>query len=143
MNKLYAEAMHVAGSYDVTTPENSVVLYSVSFQPTKENRDMAFAFVKAHPEKMMIEHTDCGAKLVEMGLAGSGCGLKDEEIADVWAIASKRFISSAQGEITAFVDNADPRSVFVRMELPTLLINEKIHTVNGIDKKKFAKQFNL
>ncbi len=143
MNNLYAKAMHVAGTYDVATPENAVVLYSVSFQPTKENRDKAFAFVKDNPEKMMIEHTDCGAKLVEMGLSGAGCGLKDEEIADIWAVASKRFISAAQGEITAFVDNADPRSVFVRMELPTLLINEKIHTVNGMDKKKFAKRFNF
>jgi len=141
MNDLFTRALHVARSYDVSTPENGAVLYSVSYQPTKQNRDQAFAFAMAHPDKMVIEHTDCGAKLVEMGLSSNDSGLTADEIAEIWSIASKRFIKAAAGELTAFVDNADPRSVFRRMELPNILENSRLTTINGIDKREFAEKF--
>ncbi len=138
---LFKKAFRVAQDYDVSTPENSVVLYSISFQPTKENRDNAFNYVKHHPERMMIEHTDCGAKLVEMGLSSSDCGLSDDEIADIWSVASKRFIESAKGDVVAFVKGADPRSVFRTQELPSLLNNKNISTINGENKFSFARKF--
>ena len=90
---------------------------------------------------MVIEHTDCGAKLVEMGLLSSDSGLTPDEIAEVWSIASKRFISEAKGSVTAFVNNADPRSLFCRMELPNILTNPKLTSINGIEKHEFAKMF--
>ena len=141
MKNLFAKALQVARSYDVSTPENGAVLYSVSYLPTKENRDKAFAFATAHPDKMVIEHTDCGAKLVEMGLSSNDSGLTADEVADVWCVASQRFIKAAAGEVTAFVDNADPRSVFRRMELPNILENPRLTTINGIDKLEFAGKF--
>ena len=48
---------------------------------------------------------------------------------------------AAAGEVTAFVDNADPRSVFRRMELPNILENPRLTTINGIDKLEFAGKF--
>ncbi len=141
MKNLFAKALQVARSYDVSTPENGAVLYSVSYLPTKENRDKAFAFATAHPDKMVIEHTDCGAKLVELGLSSNDSGLTADEVAEIWSIASKRFICAAAGEVTAFVDNADPRSVFRRMELPNILENPKLTTINGMDKLEFAGKF--
>lgn len=92
---------------------------------------------------MMIEHTPCGAKLVEMGFASSDTGLNDDDVALIWKEASKRLIDEAAGNITAFVDNADPRSVFCSMELPALLGNSAVTTVNGIDKFEFAKNFKV
>ena len=62
MKDLFAKALEVARSYNVQTPENGIVLYSVSYQPTKENRDQALAYAARHPDKMVIEHTDSGAK---------------------------------------------------------------------------------
>lgn len=136
------EAFEIAHNEDVSSAPDSLVLYSISYLPTKENRDKAFEFVKKHPNKMMIEHTACGAKLCELGLSASD---DDKDIFDaimnIWAIASRRFILQASGDVTAFVDGADTRSTFVQIELPNILKNPKILHINGIDKFEFAKKF--
>ena len=40
-----------------------------------------------------------------------------------WEVLSKRYAQSASGQITAFVENASPTSVFARIEYPVLLKN--------------------
>lgn len=132
--------LNIARTYDVASPEDGVVVYSISFLPTKENREKAFNYVQKNPGKMMIEHTECGAKLVEMGYE-SVKTLNQEDIMFIWGEASRRFIASAKGDVTAFVDGADKRSVFRTVELPNILKNDNIKTINKIDKFKFAKQF--
>lgn len=141
MSKLYQKAIEAARTLDVQTPEDSVVVYSVSYLPSKENREKAFDYVTKNSGKMVIEYTDCGAKLVELGLSSSDSGFSDDEKADIWSIASKRFINSAKGEVVAFVKGADPRSVFCTQELPTILANPNITRINGEDKYKFAEKF--
>ena len=127
-SELFQKAFRIAQDYDVSTPKDSAVLYSVSYLPSKENRDNAVEYVRRHPGKMMIEHTDCGAKLVELGLSSR-------------AIASKRFIEAATGDVTAFVKGADPRGVFRKQELPSMLENTNITSINGENKFNFAKRF--
>ena len=141
MKDLYTKAMKIASSLDVSTAKDCLVLYSVSFLPTKENRDKAFAYVADHKGAEMIEHTACGAKLVEMGLSSGGCELTEEEVADIWKEASRRMIAKASGNITVFVDGADARSVFRSVELPAILQNPNIDSINGKDKNKFAKTY--
>lgn len=143
MKQLFNEAMAVAKSYDVSTPKDGLVLYSVSFLPTKENQEHALEFVRQHPQSMVIEHTPCGLKLIDMGLAGSDCGLTPSEMAEIWGVASARMIQNASGAIHAFVKNADARSVFCSIELPNILRNPHITTINGEDKHIFAKHFSL
>ena len=143
MKQLFNEAMAVAKSYDVSTPRDGLVLYSVSFLPTKENQEQALEFVRQHPENMAIEHTQCGQKLIEMGLMSSDCGLTSQEMAEIWCVASARMIQNASGEIRAFVKNADARSVFCSVELPNILRNPQITTINGEDKHIFARHFSL
>ena len=138
-SNLLEQGLNVAQTYDVSSDENSVVLYSISYQSTSINRDKAIEFIKANPNKMLLEHTECGAKLVEMGFETSTT-LNCEDIKTIWAIASRRFINAAKGGIVAFVDNAHPESVFVSIELPNILQNPYIHTINHIDKHLFAKQ---
>lgn len=141
MEKL-AKAYEIAENEDVSTPPDSVVLYSISYLPTRENKDMALAYLQNHPECQTLDNTDCGKKLIALGLeTGSGC--PDTEILKVWALASARFIAAASGNVTAFVKNADPRSTFVSIELPHILQNDKIQLINGQDKHLFAKQFNF
>ena len=113
MDDFYDNALSVAKTYDVSTKPDSLVLYSISFLPTKENKIQAFDFVKSHPGMVMLDHTPCGIKMMDMGPSGN---------------------------ITAFVKDADERSVFRSMELPTILANENIKTINGVDKFEFAKQ---
>lgn len=132
------EGFKIARTYDVSTPKDSVVVYSISYQSTTINRDKAIDFIKNNPHKMLIEHTECGAKLVEMGFECSNT-INSEDIKMIWMEASRRFINSASGNITAFVDNAHPESVFVSVELPNILQNPKVYTINGIDKDLFAK----
>ena len=140
MDKL-AEAYKIARNESVETSADSVVLYSISYLPTRENKDKALAYLKNHPECRTLDDTPCGKKLIALGLeTGSGC--PDSEILKVWAIASARFIAAASGNVLAFVENAHPRSTFVSVELPHILQNDKIKMINGIAKEVFAKRFN-
>ena len=138
---LYEKALEIAGSEDVSIPAGSAVLYSISYLPTTENRDKAFAYVKTHPEAKMIEDTACGKKLVELGIGYQEVGLSGEEVAHIWAVASRRFINALQGNVTAFVTGADSRSVFRSVELPLLLQNAKVTQINGTDKHIFSLSF--
>ena len=134
------KGLQIARSYDVSSKENSAVLYSISFQPTQVNREKAFEYIKSHTDNIMIEHTECGDKLVETGFESIKT-LNQEDIMTIWGEASRRFIAAASGNVTAFVDGADPRSVFRTVELPNILQNKNIKTINNIDKYEFAKQF--
>ena len=135
---LFLEGLKVAKTFDVSTPENALVTYSVTGQPSKVNREKAFAYVAANPGAMMIEHTPCGAKLIELGLQSSDSGINAENVMLIWKEASRRLIECASGNVTAFVENARPESVFCTMELPQMLVNPKIKTINGEPKEQFA-----
>lgn len=139
MDDFYDEALNVAKTFDVTTKPDTLVLYSVSFLPTKENKIKAFEYIKEHPECVMLDHTPCGIKMINMGIENGRTDLSADEVAYLWKVASKRLIEQAAGNITAFVKDADERSVFRSMELPTILANPNIKSINGMDKHKFAQ----
>ena len=141
MDDFYDEALSVAKTFDISTKPDTLVLYSVSYQPTKKNKQDALAFVHSHQGYVMIDNTPCGVKMIDMGLDSEHSQLNPEEVAYLWRTASKRLIENASGNVTAFVDNADERSVFRSMELPTILANDKIITINGIAKQDFACRF--
>lgn len=141
MNKL-EEALKIAQTADVSTPADSVVLYSISYQPTDENKRSALEYMQNHPKCYMLDNTLCGQKLMAMGLETDNHN-PPQELMKIWAVASKRFIEAASGNITAFVNHADPRSTFVSVELPLILQNSKIKHINNVDKFLFAEQFKL
>lgn len=139
MNKLEL-ARQIAATEDVSTPPNSVVLYSISYQPTDINKRMALKYIAEHAGSYTLDDTICGQKLMSMGLE-TGNENPAAELMQIWATASRRFILAASGNVTAFVENADKRSTFVSVELPLILQNDKIALINGIEKFKFAQQF--
>lgn len=139
MDKL-ALARQIAANEDVSTPPDSVVLYSISYQPTDENKRRALRFLAEHPGFYTLDDTVCGQKLMALGLE-TGNDKPDPELLKIWATASRRFILAAAGNVTAFVDNADKRSTFVSVELPLILQNADIKNINGRDKFVFAAQF--
>ena len=141
MNKIEI-ARHIAENEDISTPENSVVLYSISYQPSDENKRKALRFLAEHTGFYTLDDTACGQKLMALGLE-TGNDNPNPELLKIWATASQRFILAASGNITAFVDNADKRSTFVSVELPLILQNDKIKLINGTEKHKFAAQFGL
>lgn len=135
-------ARQIAATADVSTPENSVVLYSISYLPSDANKRQAHAYLKANPSAMMLDNTACGKELIALGLE-TGSGIPPAEIMQIWAIASKRFIMAASGNVMAFVQDADPRSTFVSVELPLILQNPNIQKINDTDKHIFASQWNI
>ena len=139
-HSIFNQAIKIAQSYDVSTPKNGLVLYSISYLPTTQNRDKAFEFIQKHKEYKTIENTPCGAKLTELNFSHSQYGLTSKEISQIWSIASKRMIEQAQGNIIAFIDEVDYRSVFCQTELPNILKNPNINTINNEDKYLFAKK---
>ena len=132
-------SIEAAAADDVSTPPDSLVLYSISYLPTAENKDKAFAYLQTNPKAMMIDQTPCGKKLIALGMLDHV--LPKEQIVEIWKLASKRLIAAASGNVTAFVDKADKRSVFRQQELPGLLKNDNVKTINGIDKFTFAQRF--
>ena len=140
MNDKLHLAWQIAETADVSTPENSVVLYSISYQPSDINKRTALAYIEKNPDKMTLDDTECGKKLIALGME-TGNKNPDSELLKIWALASKRFIKAVAGNVTAFVDNADKRSTFVSVELPLLLQNENVKTINGQDKFIFAEKF--
>lgn len=139
MNKLEL-ARQIAATADVSTPPNSVVLYSISYQPTDANKHAALQYIVEHAGSYTLDDTICGQKLIALGLE-TGNENPAAELLQIWATASRRFILAASGNVTAFVENADKRSTFVSVELPLILQNEKIALINGVDKFEFAQQF--
>jgi len=137
MSNFFDKALDVAKNYNVKTKPNTVVLYSVSYLPSKENKDNAFKFVEDNPSMQMIDHTECGIELEKLGLCTMDCGLEIEQYFEIWNTASKRFIEEASGNINAFVKDADPKSTFRSVELAMLLANDRIELINGIDKWEF------
>ncbi|MBP5214949.1 MAG: hypothetical protein J6039_00110 [Alphaproteobacteria bacterium] len=133
-------AREIAETADVSSAPNSVVLYSTSYQPTDVNKREALQYMAEHKGCSWLDNTECGQKLIALNLA-TDYKNPEGELMKIWARASERFIAQASGNITAFVAGADPRSTFVTVELPTLLKNDKIVTVNGTDKYEFARHF--
>lgn len=142
MNAELKQAYDIAKHADVTTPPNSLLLYSISYLPTDENKKKALAYRSEHPECRMIDDTECGKQLIALNLnTAEKYSTPPAELMQIWAIASRRFIMAASGNVTAFVDDADKRSTFVSVELPSILQNPNIQFINGIAKSKFAKQW--
>lgn len=141
--KLERQALRIAETADVGSSADAVVLYSVSFLPSKENKHRALAYLNEHPGAMMIDDTECGRQLIDLGIDDSHFSSESDrqKVAEIWKVASARFIAAASGNITAFVDNADPRSVFRSLELPAILRNPQLRLINGIDKFAFAARF--
>ncbi len=139
MSVLYNKAKYIAETFDVSTEKDSVVLYSVSFLPTQENKDNAFQHIEDNPHKKMIDHTPCGQKLNELDLFARGEEMSRDEAYAIWYIASKRLIQAASGNVTAFVNKAHEDSTFRRIELPSILANDKITTINQQNKWDFEK----
>ena len=133
-------AKKIAETADVSSPKDSVMLFSVSYQPTDANKRAALEYIATHEGCYTLGETECGKELLELGLEVDHNN-PDKRLLEIWAEASKRFILSACGNITAFVDNADPRSTFLSVELPLLLENKRVFQINGMDKFEFARRF--
>ena len=137
MQNLLDKAFEIANTEDVSTITNNAIVYSVSFMPNSKNKELALEYISKNPDAKTLDHTPCGKKLIELGLNGK-VNEVSHKITEIWKIASKRYIDNASGNIIAFVDGVDIRSTFYTTELKQILKNEKISTINGIEKHLYA-----
>ena len=83
MNKLEI-ARQIAANEDVSTPENSVVLYSISYQPTDKNKRDALQYLAENAGYCTLDDTVCGQKLMALGLE-TGNDNPNPELLKIWA----------------------------------------------------------
>jgi hypothetical protein len=124
----------VSSIASVDTPRNKSVFYS-----GPGNRNKALASTK--DGFVPIDGTDCGKQLSKENLYDEFHPLHAEADSH-WSMASKRYAEGASGDVTAYVQGASPNRVFAQTELPILLQNEKVETINGIPRKLLQRLEN-
>ena len=136
----YELALEALENLDIRVPKNCLVLYSVSYLKTQENKEKALDFIKKNPQMMLLEQTECGKKLLELGFDGSlETKIEKQKAYDIWRSFLQKGIRLTSGNVTAFVDKADACGKFLDVCLKALLDNDEIETINGIDKFEFVQ----
>lgn len=118
-------------------PDDGAVFYSGD---RDGNWLKAQAFVFGRNSTCLIDNTGAGRAIFDdpcYNLLRSK--YEDKEISalktNIDRELSRRFAECATGQVHCFVRNASHDRVFVEVELPTLLANEKISHINGISRK--------
>lgn len=127
----------VVDTFSTETPKDKLILFSVSFLPTKENKEQAFKYAEMNGSVMM-DHTELGQALEMLHLFEY---FTKEKAYFFWDQAAEKLLSNSSGNVTAFVNNADYRSTFARIELVQLIKNNNVLTINGKDKKSWIKEY--
>ena len=127
--------MQGAARFNVSSFNNKAVFYSGD---NDKNKARALAQKGLNP----IDRTFAGKKLAginERYRQRFGLLEGDRRSNKVWTLASKRYAQNARGSVKTFVCGSRPNSVFRKTELPTLLKNQKVTSINGIDRNTLAK----
>jgi hypothetical protein len=126
-NQHLRTAARAAFAHDVSTPENTLVLYS-----GERNWEAAKNFVAQHPEFLRIDETPAGQRL--NGLIGPGSEyedlLTDEHKALLWGVVSERLVASARGEVSSFSHGSGEESIFRNIEARAAITNEGFSHLN-------------
>lgn len=137
----YYLALDALENLSAETPKNGLVLYSVSYLKTQENKQKALSFVKNNPGKMLLEHTECGKRLLELGLDTIPDTPYDRlQQYEIWGEFLRKGIAAASGNVTAFVDSADACGKFLDVCVSAILDNDAIDTINDVNKFDFAHE---
>lgn len=120
-------AQAAVDNHSFATDKSKAVFYS-----GPGNRDRALAAAKSRGAQP-IDVIDGGRALNEQNLYSKHNPLYAE--ADTyWGQASEKYAREASGDIVAYVDGARPDRVFAQKELPILLENPNVKTINGLDR---------
>ena len=131
-DKLKETAVRIALNADVSSPRDSAVFFAGS----KKNMREAMHFCRENSEDgfMTLLHTEAHQQLSELPLSGRESRFSSEEMFDLNGAASARFAQEASGNVTVFCNKVTGRSTFFTLELPALLLNDEVETINNEDK---------
>lgn len=92
---------------------------------------------EANPEHYSIHQTAAGLELDQHQLyEKSISGLSADQADAIWCLASERFAENVQGEVQTHVIDARGDRTFRETELPILLDNEQVTSINGISREE-------
>jgi hypothetical protein len=129
-------AFGVARRGDTSTPKNGSVFYSgVDPMTGLKNRDRAEAATIGRL-RMRIDETPAGKALNDLNLYGRFSETSPADANQIWNNASRRFANDASGDVVAYVRGANPDRVFARTELPALVNNTNVTSINGIPREQ-------
>jgi RHS repeat-associated protein len=128
-----AAAQKIVDEHTFATDKDKAVFYSGKDHSGTKNHDRALADVSRR-QAQPIDVLDGGKALNDENLYSKFNPLYAE--ADIyWSQASEKYAKGASGDIIAHVNGAKSDRVFATIELPILLDNEKVTTINGVPRK--------
>jgi hypothetical protein len=126
---IVAEALRIASEGDVSSAIDRAVFFS-----NARNRKAAIEFCRKNPDHKTILHLDMYKQLEPLNLFGKDSVFDIEEAVDITALISARFAQAASGNVLMFYDKVSSRSTFFTLELPALIKNPNVTTINGASK---------
>ena len=96
---------------------------------------------------LLAYHTSRAIKAEDLNITLDDAlhGYTDEDgtvVLGLWDDISRGFAKSAHGHVVTITPWADKNRIFMRTELPELLNNENVETINGLDRERFLQRFN-
>ncbi len=143
--RLYLLARHVAFISDATSRRDAAVFFSGAHKTSAEY------FILNNPHYQAIHCLPVGLFLEKLNLFGH-TGIAREDTYDVWNIAARRYADAASGNVTLVLNGQidsekgdlsvldtelSPFATFRSIELPHLLANDRVQTINHRDKWQF------
>jgi len=130
-------AVDIALHGDVSSAPDSAVF----FAGKKSNMREAVRLCTSDEsgELTTLLHTDAYKQLKEIPLYGHDAPFTPEESFDITGAVSARFAQEASGNVTVFVEKLSKRSTFFTVELPALLLNDDVETINNEDKMSWLR----
>jgi hypothetical protein len=132
--------IRAAPDADFAAPEGktTAVVYS-GFDDL--NRQFAQQDCKVNSAGYTIEDTAIGKRLEQADLFHDK-ELTRSEAYEVWRVASEQFSKNAKGDIETHVIDARPDSIFRETELPALLENQNVTSINGISRQELKALYD-
>lgn len=129
MTEIEQQALDIAQHAPFEARPDRFVFFS-----NKRNRNAAIEFCRKNPEFMTVLHTPTHQRLEALPLFGKNSLIPLDEAVDISAVASARFAKAAEGNVLVFFDKVSDHSTFFTIELPVLMQNDKVETINGAPK---------
>lgn len=133
MDLIHEKALDIAMHTPLPDVADKFVFFS-----NQRNRTAAANFCRKNPDYITVMHTDAQKALDALPLFGKESPFTIEEGVDISAVLSARFAHQAHGNVMVFCDKVSDRSTFFTIELPILLQNDKVGTINGVPKETWS-----
>lgn len=132
----YFQALAIATTADVNVDQDRSVFFSGT-----RNRRKAVSFCRMQDTQnenfKTILDTQAWRKLVQHDFITRDSLFLSEDKFALRDIVCRRFSEQASGNVTAFINPQRPFGTFFRIELPILLANDKVQTINDEPKEAY------